>query len=157
YDISYLVTSRLKPAYNYQVLWHQLGMAHSQIWCLQKYLSDIEDLDRRRTILAPVVESIETLSQTIELLAGRLELKQSASAEDIRGSDEILKMKLVQYYETTSADASAKKQHDMRYGINSIGMLAYHLRTFADAMDLEKAASPPRIAELEHLYEAADA
>jgi uncharacterized membrane protein YccC len=156
YDISYLVTSRLRPAYRYQVLAHQLGMIHAQIWCLQQALSQIDDIDRRRTILAPIAAASEPLSQVFTTLADRLDRRKSASALDIRESMETVRSSLAAFHEPVAAGTGSDDRTDTEYGINAISMMIFHLNNFAGAMNFAQEAAPPRTEELEHYYGATD-
>ena len=154
YDISYLITSRVRPAYRYQVMNHHLSHICLQIWCLQQALSAMDDGEERKQALAPIITVLEPLDRVFQDLADRVERGAAASAADIAGPVNAVREALQPYRGTIMAQGQSAERPATRYGVDAIGMMIYHLDIFADAMNDNQAAALPRTTELEHLYEA---
>lgn len=157
YDISYMLTARLRPAYDYRALCHQLGLIYMQIWCLEQALALMGDVERRQTILAPIAAAAEPLARLSEDLADRLELGRNASSAAMEQSMEAVRTQLATFRDEIASQSDPQRREDTQYGINAMGMMMYHLNIFADGMDFSERADPVRTAELQHLYEASKA
>ncbi len=156
YDISYLISPRLRPAYDYHSLTRWSGQIYQQIWCLHEALSAIDDLERRRTIVAPIVAARKPLSAVLDRLADDLDKCRSMNARTMEQPIHAVRLQLRAALGEVAADTDVRRQQDIEYGLNSVGMMLYYLDRFADAMDLAAARRPLRTAELAQLYEAAD-
>ncbi len=154
YDISYMITNRVKPAYNYQVLNLQVAFICVEIWCLQQVLSGMQDVEERKNTLAPIVTALAPLDQVFRDLADRVELGEAASAADIREGVGRVRDVLMPYRDTITSHEQTGALPATQYGVDAIGIMIYHLDLFADAMNDNKAASLPRTTDLEQLYEA---
>jgi len=154
YDISYLITSRVRPAYRYQVMNHHVSYICLQIWCLQQALSAMDDDVERKQALAPIITVLEPLDLVFQDLADRVEKGAAASASDIAARVNAVRQALQPYRGTIMAQGQSGQRPATRYGVDAIGMMIYHLDIFADAMSDNQAAALPRTTELEHLYEA---
>lgn len=155
YDLSYMIASNARPAYDYQTLAHQLGLMHAQVWCLHEALSDIDDVNSRRAIVAPLTAVEERLSGIFTQLATQLDEGAGASAQDVSASIRAVREQVRPFVDQI-ASASPADQQEAEYGINAVGMLLFHLDRFADAMDTSRAQHVVRTDELAHLYEATD-
>jgi hypothetical protein len=156
YDISYLITHRLRPAYDYHALMHQVGLMYQQVWCLHQALFAIDDVERRRRIVAPIAAAKGPLAAVLEDLARRLDEGTGASARAMEQPILAVRQQFQAFFDEAAADTDNRKQQDTEYGLNSVGLMLYHLNRFADAMDIEAVTRPLRTAELAQVYEAAE-
>ncbi|MEM6460595.1 MAG: FUSC family protein [Pseudomonadota bacterium] len=155
YDISYMMTERVRPAYDYFSLTHQSALIFIQLWCLQQALF-AADVNRRQHILAPLQEVEAPLAHLLSVLADGLDKGRSLTAQEIRQSMVDISAKMETFLDQAADSTDPNDQRDMTYGANTLSVINYHIGRLANAMDTAHARHVLRTGELAHLYEAAE-
>lgn len=160
YDYSYMLTKRVRPAFDYFAIAREVGLIYMQLWCLEQVLARRRDPDERRSLVEPILAVQAPLTTIYQALAASLEDGERAPAADIQASMDAAQAQLQSLSMTLAQgdtpERPLRNRMETEYGMNAVSLMLFHLARLAEATRTDGTAQPLKTAQLVHLYEAAD-
>ena len=151
YDFSYMMSRRVRPAYDYQTMVHCVGMTLISLLSLEKTLAMSRDEEARRRIATPLRQSAPRLAALLNDTADNIATGREAAPTDLQETLADLKQDLHDLAQTPEM-----RQWQARLGLNLTSEILAEMAELLVALAPSRAAAkgPSAEALAEH-YEAA--
>lgn len=155
FDFSYVMSKKVRPAYDYHLLAREAALMFAQLWCLRHSPLMLGDRASREGVRAPLLATEPHVAAILMHLADRLDGALSASAEEYEPAIAEITDQLRKLQDDDLAIPAPYSHEYLVYGTNTVNLLTIHILRFAGAMDTRSAPRPLKTARLAELYEGA--
>ena len=153
YDVSYLLTKRLRPSYDYQGIAHALGALYVQVWSLYETLGTTRDSAQRDVILDVLEGSERRITEAIDNLAGHIEKGEVTDNTAFIVALQSLSQDLTAQNVVAISGLDEDARWRWRFGLNTVQEIIHELTLIARYTDTMQSQTAPNTKTLAKIYE----